>query len=63
MYPLGLCSLLTIGILLERLGHFLRAARDLKGPMGDGFLLSSGCELPASTLAEDVAALVAALRD
>ncbi len=28
MYPLGLCSLLTIGIFLERLWHFLRADRD-----------------------------------
>jgi biopolymer transport protein ExbB/TolQ len=28
MYPLGLCSLLTVGILLERLWHFARADRD-----------------------------------
>ncbi len=28
MYPLGLCSLLTVGIFLERLWHFLRADRD-----------------------------------
>ena len=28
MYPLGLCSLLTVGILLERLWHFVRADRD-----------------------------------
>jgi len=28
MYPLGLCSLLTIGIFLERLWHFTRADRD-----------------------------------
>jgi biopolymer transport protein ExbB len=28
MYPLGLCSLLTIGILIERLWHFVRADRD-----------------------------------
>ncbi len=28
MYPLGLCSLLTIGILIERLWHFMRADRD-----------------------------------
>ena len=30
MYPLGLCSLLTVGILLERLWHFLRGDRDPK---------------------------------
>ena len=28
MYPLALCSLLTIGILIERLWHFMRADRD-----------------------------------
>ncbi len=28
MYPLGFCSLLTVGIFLERLWHFLRADRD-----------------------------------
>ncbi len=28
MYPLGLCSLLTVGIFLERLWHFARANRD-----------------------------------
>lgn len=28
MYPLGLCSLLTIAIFLERLWHFARADRD-----------------------------------
>jgi biopolymer transport protein ExbB len=28
MYPLGLCSLLTIGIFLERLWHFARADRE-----------------------------------
>ena len=28
MYPLGFCSLLTIGIFLERLWHFARADRD-----------------------------------
>jgi biopolymer transport protein ExbB len=28
MYPLGLCSILTIGIFLERLWHFMRADRD-----------------------------------
>jgi biopolymer transport protein ExbB len=28
MYPLGLCSLLTVAILVERLWHFARADRD-----------------------------------
>ena len=28
MYPLGLCSLFTVGILLERFWHFVRADRD-----------------------------------
>jgi biopolymer transport protein ExbB len=28
MYPLGICSLLTVGIFLERLWHFFRATRD-----------------------------------
>lgn len=28
IYPLGFCSLLTVGIFLERLWHFLRADRD-----------------------------------
>lgn len=28
MYPLGLCSLLTVAILVERLWHFARADRE-----------------------------------
>ncbi len=44
-------------------GEVSRAARDLISRMGDGFVLSTGCELPASTPTANVAALVAAVTD
>jgi len=47
MYPLGLCSLLTVAILLERLWYFRRADRDPNAVIGQARAVLAGEHNPS----------------
>jgi len=58
MYPLGLCSLLTIGIFIERLWHFARADRDPRSVLSRAQAVLGEKENPGSQWRDEPAPAV-----